>query len=116
MPPMQKPRTATSRDVVVHHEVVGRGLEVAELQVVVELRRVPLPRRGLLVGAHVGRRARERLGRAHREAVRGEAAAQVVEQRPDAHDVGVQHDAGDGHAVGTRVDRVDGRRRRHPTA
>ena len=42
-----------------------------------------------------------------REAVRGEPAAQVVEERPHAHDVGVQHEPGDGIAVGPGVDRVD---------
>ena len=94
--------------VVVHDEVVGRGLEVADLQVVVELRHVRHARRRVRVGAHLDRRAGERLGRAHREAVRGEPAAQVVEQRPHPHDVGVQHEPADGHAVGPGVDGVDG--------
>ena len=95
--------------VVVHDEVVGRGLEVADLQVVVELRHVRHARRRVRLGPHLDRRAGERLGRAHREAVGGETAAQVVEQRADAHDVGVQHEPGDGHAVGPGVDGVDGR-------
>ena len=93
--------------VVVHDEVVGRGLEVADLQLVVELRDVAHPRRRVGVAADLDRRAHERLGRAHREPVGGEAAAQVVEQRPHAHDVGVQHEPGDGHAVGAGVDGVD---------
>ena len=106
---MQNPSTADLAHVVVHHEVVGRGLEVADLQVVVELRHVRHARRRVGVGPHLDRRPGERLGRAHREAVGGEAPAEVVEQRADPHDVGVQHEPGDGHAVGPGVDRVDGR-------
>ena len=67
-----------------------------------------MPRRRVGVAAHLDRRAGERLGRAHREPVRRESAAQVVEQRAHPHDVGVQHEPGDGHAVGPGVDGVDG--------
>ena len=106
---MQNPSTRDLAHVVVHHEVVGRGLEVADLQVVVELRHVRHARRRVRLGPHLDRRPGERLGRAHREAVGGETTAEVVEQRADAHDVGVHHEPGDGHAVGPGVDGVDGR-------
>ena len=80
MPPMQKPRIATSLDVVVDDEEVGGDVEVAELDVVVEL----------LDPRHARRRHRAASRRrtcangsahAHREAVRGEPAAEIVEER-----------------------------------
>ena len=107
MPPMQKPMHRDFAHVVVHDEVVGRDLEVAELQVVVELLHVAHAR-GRIRGRHdLDRRPCERLGGAHREAVGGEAAAEVVEERTHSHDVGVQHETAFGNAVGTGVDGVD---------
>ena len=113
---MQKPSTATVAHVVVDDEVSRRRLEIAELEVVVEVgQRTPSALDGSSARTHLGRRAGERLGRAHREPVRREPAAEVVEQRADAHDVGVQHDARtrgmpSGRAwIASTVDAVDAR-------
>ena len=102
---MQNPRTATSRHVVVDDEVVGRALEVPDLDLVLEVLDLVEARRRVEVVAVVD--VRERLGRAHREPVGREPPAQVVEQRADAHDVGVEHEPDRRQAVGPGVDRVD---------
>ena len=95
--------------VVVHDEEVGRDLEVAELEVVVELLHVTHARGRIRGRHHVDRRTRERLGGAHREPVRGETTAEVVEERPQSHDVGMQDETAFREAVGSGVDRVDER-------
>ncbi len=72
-------------------ELVGGDRQVGELHVVVELGQVGEARVGMGGVAHDGGGAGERVRAAHRVAVGGDAAAQVVEERADAHEVGV-HD------------------------
>ena len=112
---MQKPSTDTRDDVVFDDEQVGRAREDLELLGVVEIlhvRRIRgLERRRDPISGSVA----ERLERADGEAVRREPPGHVVEERPQPADVGMQHDAGLGHAVGPGVhDRhvvpVDGQR------
>ena len=110
MPPMQNPSTATSRDVVVHDEVVGRGLEVAELQLVVELpSRTPC--------APSGRRSARTSTGARANGSGAHTAKPCVASRRHRSSnsgripmmSGCSTSPRDGHAVGTGVDRVDRR-------
>ena len=66
---------------------------------VLHVRHPGLDRRPDLIGL-----GRELLEDADGEAVRGQAARHVLEQRAQTTHVGVEHEAGDGHAVGAGVD------------
>ena len=98
---MQKPSTHT-RHVVLDDQQVGRGREHVELLAVVESFTCAM--RCSTFGSLRPADAGERLDRAHCETVRRDAPGHVVEQRSQPADVGMQHDAGAGHAVGPGVD------------
>jgi hypothetical protein len=88
-------------------EEVARAHEVAQLGGVVEPGDALHAARGVETGALLRRDARERLDRHDRDAVGGEPAGDLVEQRAHAHEVGVQHQAELGRAVGLGVDGLD---------
>ena len=100
-------RARTPADVVLDDEEVGGASRSPSCSSSSRLCTYAMRAAGASGVAHLARRARERLRRAHREAVRGQATAEVVEQRAHAHDVGVQDEARPRHALGAGVDRID---------
>jgi len=104
-----EPEDRDAVDAVVGREESGRGGEIAELHVVVHLLHVRHAHRRIRGLAHLGREAGERLGAHDGEPVRGEPAAEILEQVADAEHVGMHNETGVRLCRRSGMDGVHGR-------